>query len=151
MSDMSLGPILAEQFKQMDLPDNISIDDDFNFGPIAIVQRFQATPNLCERIVFFSAVVHDYEPGTIAAYRWQGIKQPVEEVQQHVNEAVTGVVSLENLLVIGEHFGIWPNEVFVVEVEPKINQWGEEFSDAVSDQLNNIIAIVRRAAIEGKV
>jgi len=30
---------------------------------------------------------------------------------------VTGIISVDNLLVIGEHFGIWPREVIVIEVE----------------------------------
>jgi hypothetical protein len=30
---------------------------------------------------------------------------------------VTGVVSLDNLLAIGEHFRVWPREVLTVEIE----------------------------------
>ena len=30
---------------------------------------------------------------------------------------MTGIISVDNLLVIGEHFQIWPDELIVIEVE----------------------------------
>ena len=38
-------------------------------------------------------------------------------MQRRVFEAVTGVISLDNLLVIGAHFGIWPRELITVEAQ----------------------------------
>ncbi len=34
-----------------------------------------------------------------------------------VFEAVTGVIGLDNLLVIGAHFGVWPKELLTVEAQ----------------------------------
>ena len=49
------------------------------------------------------------------------------KIQERIFEGVTGVVSLENTLVIGDYFKIWPKEVFTVEVDLP----GEVFGDIV--------------------
>ena len=45
-------------------------------------------------------------------------------MQERIYEAVTGLVDIENTLVIGEHFGIWPAECFVVEADIPGNVFG---------------------------
>ena len=151
MRDLSLGPELTTRLKAMSWPDEVSVDPDFSFGPIAIVQRFQADPTLCERLVLFAAISRGRPPGTITTYRWSGDLPPAAEIQARIGEAVTGVVSLDNLLIIGEQFGIWPDELFVVEVEPADENWGPGFSPVVEAGVNEIIATVRRAALSGKI
>ena len=54
-----------------------------------------------------------------------------EEIQRAVTEAVTGVIALDNTLVVARHFGALPDEVVVVEVEPGVQEFGDTFSDAV--------------------
>lgn len=151
MRDLSLGPVLTAQMAEMSWPSHITVDHDLSFGPIAVVQRFQATPDLCERLVLFAGTGRGRLPGTIEAYRWPGDLPPADEIQARVGEAVTGVVSLDNLLIIGEHFGIWPPEMFVVEVEAADEGWGPGFSPPVDAALEDVIAIVRRAAISGEI
>lgn len=151
MRDLSLGPVLTTRLAEMPWPAHVTVDHDFSFGPIAIVQRFQATPDLCQRLVLFAGTGRGRPPGTIEAYRWTGDLPPADEIQARVGEAVTGVVSLDNLLIIGEHFGIWPPELFVVEVETGDEGWGPGFSPPVTEALEEVITTVRRAAIKGQI
>jgi hydrogenase maturation protease len=150
LRDLSLGPTLTAQLAAMVWPAQVEIDADLSFGPIAIVQRFQAQPDLYRRIVLFAAVNRGRAPGSVTAYRWKGKLPPADEIQARIGEAVTGVVSLDNLLIIGEHFGIWPEEVVVVEVEPADEGWGQEFSPTVAAVVDDVLGIVRRAALEGE-
>ena len=47
------------------------------------------------------------------------------KLQDRIYEGVTGVVSLENTLVIGDYFKVWPNEVFTVEIDLPGDTFGE--------------------------
>lgn len=51
-----------------------------------------------------------------------------DELQSRVSETVTGVIDLENLLLILDHFGALPDEIIVVEIEPFDQSWGDGFS-----------------------
>lgn len=153
LRDLSLGPVLTEQLAAMDWPPEVEIDGDLSFGPIAIVQRFQAqmgkanSPSPYERVVLFSGVSRGRPPGTVTTYRWSGNMPPPEEIQARIGEAVTGVISLDNLLIIGEHFGIWPKEVIVIEVEPEDEGWGPGFSPVVAEAASEVLTLVRRALL----
>lgn len=152
LRDLSLGPILTARLAAMDWPADIEADD-LSFGPIGIVQRFQAQTDPYERIVLFSAVSRGRSPGTVTIYRWNGTLPSGEEIQARIGEAVTGVISLDNLLIIGEHFGVWPKEVIVIEVEPEDEGeagWGPGFSPAVARVVNDVIVAVRRAALSDR-
>ena len=151
MRDLSLGPELTARMMEMNWPAQISVDPDFSFGPIAIVQRFQADPSLCDRLVLFAAISRDRQPGTITAYRWPGKLPSTSEIQARIGEAVTGVVSLDNLLIIGEQFGIWPDDLFVVEVEPADESWGPGFSREIEENMGKIIATVQKVALSGEI
>ena len=147
LRDLSLGPILTAQLASMDWPADVEVDADLSFGPIAVVQRFQTQPEQYERVVLFAAVSRGRSPGTVTVYRWLGKLPPGEEIQARIGEAVSGVVSLDNLLIIGEHFGIWPKEVIVIEVEPEDESWGSGFSPAVAKAMDTVVAAVRRSAL----
>jgi hydrogenase maturation protease len=151
MRDLSLGPVLTAELAEMAWPPHVHIDADFSFGPIAIVQRFHSEPDLCERIVLFAAVSRGRSPGSVTSYRWSGRLPPAAEIQARIGEAVTGVVSLDNLLIIGEQFNIWPAELFVVEVEPADEGWGPGFSPVVKGVLDEVVTAVRRAALSGEI
>ena len=147
MRDLSLGPVLTERLAQLEWPDHVQIDADFSYGPVAIVQRFKCEPDLCDKIVLFSAIERGREPGTIEVYRWPGTLPDSEEVQARVGEALTGVVDLDNLLVVGQQFEIWPSEVIVVEVEPADLNWGDGFSPTLTRILDDVMAKIRDVAL----
>ena len=55
-----------------------------------------------------------------------------------MSEAVTGVISLENTLVVCGALGGFPDDVRIVEVEPADEGWGEGFSPEVQARLADI-------------
>ncbi|MBA3509080.1 MAG: hypothetical protein H0T19_03180, partial [Thermoleophilaceae bacterium] len=76
--------------------------------------------------------------GTVTSYRWDHVLPPAKEIQDRVSEAVTGVISLENLLIVTEAFGAFPDDVRVVEVEPADESWGDGFSPVIEAKLGEI-------------
>lgn len=141
----SLGPILFPRLKAMKWPAWVLVEE-MNWGPVAIVQRLQAEPEPFKRVVFLSARPQDPE-GRITLYRWQGGLPGEEEIQQRLAEAVTGVISLDNLLIVGEHFKVWPQEVLVVDVAPGRQEAGPSLSERVASQIPLILDTVRDLAL----
>ena len=112
-----LGPELMDRLEKLVWPDHDVEIREMNWGPVAIVQDFQANSTEYDRIVLISAVQRGKPKGTVTCRHWVGGELDVLAIQDRIFEAVTGIISVENLLVIGEHFEIWPKELIVVEVE----------------------------------
>jgi hydrogenase maturation protease len=147
LRDYSVGPKLLPRLRAVDWPPGVEVDE-MNWGPIAIVQHFEALPEPYHRVVFLSALTRGRPPGTVTLRRWLGGLPSAQEIQDRISEAVTGVISLENLLIVGEHFGIWPPEVLVVDVEPGPQEAGDTFTPAVESALPQVLATVQQAATE---
>jgi hypothetical protein len=93
--------------------------------------------------------VRDRPPGQLACYRWDGVLPGPDEIQQRIGEAVMGVIDLDQLLVVGGHFGAFPDDVRLVEIEPEDTSWGDGFTPRIEAALDDIVAAVRRAALDG--
>ncbi len=117
-----LGPELMERLRALPWPEDVEIRE-MNWGPVAIVQDFQAQGQKPERVVLVGALDRGLADGSVSCRRWAGRAGAILDtaaVQLRMFEAVTGVISMDNLLVIGTHFGIWPAQTFSVEL-----QWPE--------------------------
>ncbi|KNG92199.1 hypothetical protein ATO11_18620 [Pseudaestuariivita atlantica] len=113
-----LGPKLMRDLEAalQDAP-HVSVEN-FTWSPVHVVQRFQdGELERPDRIVLVGLAAESAAPGTVAAYRWRGGHQPEAKVQERVYEAVTGIVDLENTLMIGSYFDVWPSECFTVEAD----------------------------------
>jgi hydrogenase maturation protease len=135
LRDHSIGPWLADRLAGR-ARNGIEVED-LSYHPIGLAQNLQDREPY-DRLVLVSAVTRGREPGTIEAYRWPGELPAPEEVQARVAEAVTGVISLDNLLAVVGTFGGLPDDVRVVEVEPADEGWGEGFSPQVQSRLAEI-------------
>jgi hydrogenase maturation protease len=148
LRDLSLGPVLVPRLRDLDWPDGIEVDD-LSFGPIAVVLRLRDRPDYYQRMVLVSAVERGRAPGGPYCYRWTGELPDPEEIQARVGEAVTGVISVDNLLIVAGYFGALPGEVIVVEVEPEDTGWGPGFTPTIEGILDSTIDTVRRVTLNG--
>ncbi len=133
----------------MDWPDGILVDE-LNWGPIAIVQQFEDLKTPYERVVFLVAVERPgRDIGELSIFQWKGGLPDERQIQACVGDAATGVISIDNLLVIGEYFKIWPKEVYLVDVEPGPEMAGEHLTTEVAVNVPDILKTIQRIAIEG--
>jgi hydrogenase maturation protease len=145
LRDHSVGVEVTDRLESTSWTDDVVVED-LSYNPIAVVQRLEDEPpeQKFQRAVVVAAVERDGRaPGTVAAYRWDGVLPPDEEIQRAVTEAVTGVIALDNTLVVARHFGALPDEVVVVEVEPAVHEFGDTFSEVVGRQLDGVCELVR--------
>lgn len=147
LRDLSVGPVVVPKLRRLEWPNGVDITD-LSFGPVAVVQWFQDRPDHYDRAIFIAGVERGRDPGHVYCYRWDGTLPDTEEIQRRVNEAVTGVISLDNLLIITQHFDVLPADVFVVEVEPEDTGWGLGFTERVDAAIEEVIETVRSIVLD---
>jgi hydrogenase maturation protease len=139
LRDGSIGLHVIERLADR-AADGIEVED-VSYHPVGLSQNLQERSDY-DRIVLVGAVARGREPGTVTAYRWDGLLPADDEVQARVSEAVTGVISLDNTLVVCGALGGLPSDVRVVEVEPASQDWGEELSPQIEERLPEIVEAV---------
>lgn len=144
LRDGSAGPILVERLGASLGPDTDV--EDLSYSPIDVMFLLQRRGYA--RAAFVGAVSRGDPAGTIRVDRWHPAPETPEQVQARIAEAVSGVISLENLLRINQHFGALPAEVTVVEIEPEDEGWGEGLTATVDRAIDEVASILRGAAGE---
>jgi len=133
---------MIEQLQRRSWPVDVVIED-LSYGPIDVLFKLQAEPAPFRLGILVGAVARGRTPGSVERYVWPGETLAPDELQDRIAEAVTGVVSLENLLHILGHFGALPTRTIVVEVEPEAEErWGAELSEPVAAALATVEAVV---------
>lgn len=144
LCDYSVGIEVQERLSERAAPEGVVVED-LSYNPIAIVQRLddEKPGERFDRVVVVSAVKRGTRPaGTVSAYRWDGGMPSGEEIQRAVTDAVTGIIAVDNTLVITRYFGALPEDVVVVEVEPETHEFGAAFSPEVALAFDGVCELV---------
>lgn len=151
LRDFSVGPLLTRRLEARarddGWPDRIVVED-LSYDPVKIVHRLSGEEPPFERLVVVAAVRRGRSPGRVTAYRWDASLPEPEQIQVRVSEAVTGVVHLDNLLIVTAAFEAAPPEVYVVEVEPVVEAMGEELTPDVARGADRAARLVERIALD---
>jgi hydrogenase maturation protease len=149
LRDHSAGLAVTDRLAGRPWPAGVAVED-LSYNPIAVLQRLEDEPpgRGFERAVLVAAVQRGRPPGAVTVYRWDGGLPSGEGIQRAVADAVTGVIALDNTVVVAGHFGGWPPEVLVVEIEPRDHEFGEAFSDPVSAAIDEACRIATRLATD---
>ncbi len=150
LCDYSIGIDVQERLSTWNAPPNVSVED-LSYNPIAVIQRLNDEPSesCFNRMVIVSAVKRgNRAAGTVSCYRWDGILPSDEEIQDAVTDAVTGIIALENTLVITRYFNALPAETIVVEVEPEAHEFGAALSAPVRSVFEQVCELVKTMATD---
>ncbi len=145
LKDLSFGQVLLPHLKKQKWTENFDLEN-LSFGAIAVLQWFQDFPGKYDRVVFVSAAEREGRaPGTLDVSQWEFA--PLDEVivQESVAESVTGIISLDNLMLILQYFKALPPEVVVLDLEPVDSNIGFECSPEITARFDEFSEIVRRA------
>lgn len=146
LGNHSMPPMLFSHLQKLDLPEYVKVDE-LNWGPVAVVQMFEAEQPPFERVVILCAIEREGRNiGDIDILKWGGGLPDEQQIQACVGDAATGVISVENLLVIGEYFKVWKDEVYLVDVEPGMEIAGEKLTDEMESKIPDIISVIRSLA-----
>lgn len=141
LRDLSAGNAVADALLPLAWPAGAEVED-LSYGPMDAIFRLREAA--FARLIVVGAVARPGRlPGEAYHRRWRYEPEPPATVQARVAEAVTGVISLDNLLVICAHFAALPPEVLVIEIEPEDDGWGEGFSPRVERAVAHTVAQLR--------
>ena len=141
LRDLSLGPLLVERLRRTAWPTGVDIED-LSAGAIHEVHVLQSRPPY-DAAILISGVRRGGAPGTVRAYRWDHPARTADEIQERVSEALVGIIGLDTLLTVLDHFGALPDDTRIVEVEPRDESWGPDLSPAVGLVLSDVERLVR--------
>lgn len=130
LRDFSVGPTVAGWLQEERWPGAVSVQN-LSIGPVDVVHRLNWAEPPFRRWIVVGAARRGRAPGSVTTYRWDGSLPPDEEIQERVAEAVTGVVGLDNLVIVVAGLDAAPPETCVVEVEPEAEELGDTFTPAV--------------------
>ena len=139
LRDMSVGPWLADELAG-ESRGGVEVED-VSYHPVGLSQNLQDRAPY-DRVVLVGSLARGLEPGTVTAYRWDGRLPSRDEIQERVAEAVTGVISLDNTLIVCAALGGLPDDVRLVEVEPEDQGWGDGFSRTIEARLPEVLEAV---------
>ena len=148
LRDLSFGPLLTDALRREAWPEGVEIED-LSYGPVAILHNFDARAAY-DRLVLVAGVKRGRPSGSVTQYRWDGRLPDEEEIQARVEEAGSGVISLDNLLVFLTYFRRLPEEVVVIEVEGAEEDWGEGFTPEVEAAIPRVVAQIRALTADGE-
>lgn len=144
LRDLSVGPVLAERLAQEAWPSGVEVED-LSGGPIDVMHHLDARGPY-DRMIFVAGAKRQRQPGAVYCYRWTHELPEPDEIQARVAEAVMGVVSLDNLLIIATYFGKLPQDVIVIEVEAVDDGWGDGFTPAVEAAIPAVMTAIQAYA-----
>jgi len=124
-----------------------AVIEDVSYNPVAVIQWLQEQPadTRFTRAVLVSALERaGRAPGTVEAYRWDGVLPPEDLVQQAIADAVTGIIAIENTVIAAGYFKALPPAVAIVEIEPRDHAFGFELSEAVAAAIDPVCDLVER-------
>lgn len=149
LRDHSVGGAVVDRLSRGAWSDGVVVED-LSYNPVAVVQRLHDEPpgRRFQRAVLIGAVARGRPPGTVTAYRWDGALPDAGRIQDAVAEAITGIIALDNTLIVGRQFGALPDEVVVVEVEPGVEAFGEDFSPPVAEAIDAVCTFVTTLATD---
>ena len=149
LCDHSAGLLVAEDLMTRDLGDHVVVED-LSFNPVAVAQRLQDENGVdaFDCVIFISAIARGgwRGPGSITAYRWDGVLPDPEEVHRAVCDAVTGIIHVDNTLIVARQFKALPETVVVIEIEPLHHEFGHALSPAIDAAIEPACQLVTRLA-----
>jgi hydrogenase maturation protease len=143
LRDMSVGLALLDQLRTMEWPDQVEIED-LSYGAVHVLHWLQERGHPFGAAVFVAGVRRGRPPGTVTRLEWHAPIISAEAVQERIAEAVTGVISLDTLLIVLGYFEALPQHVTLIEIEPRDEDWGPDLSEPVVAALDEASRLIQK-------
>ena len=145
LRDLDYGTQWIERVRGEDWPDGVLLED-LSYGAHRVLHRLQELD--LTRVILVGCMPRDIDPpGTIRHYPLDLTPPPMQEVHERLTEAVMGIIDLDHTLAVVRHWGAFPLDTIVVEVEPEDRAFGLGFSDAVEATVGPVLDIVRAEVV----
>lgn len=144
--DASFGIAAVAELGQLDWPPGVDVLE-LDYGAFYVGMDLADVDPPYERAILLAASERGRQPGRLYRTRWEGALPCAEEIHERMLEAGAGIVDLDHLLVIAEHFKGLPRDVITIEIEPTDKTGGDALGPAARELLADAIALVRREVL----
>lgn len=141
--DLAFGPLAVAALQQLRWPAGVEIAD-LSYNPIAVFQQIR--DGAYQRLVLIGAVARGRPGGSYAVYRPAGPLPDADEIQARIVESGSGIISLDNIVIIARFFGALPADTRLIELEPVEDSWGRDLSPQARAALDQTLDLLRRLA-----
>lgn len=140
IGDLDLGRVAIERLATEDLGPN-TVVEDVQYNAVLVAQRLAELRPYS--VVLVGAVERQRKPGTVERRRIRTLGVPLQTAQDAVASAVTGDVTLDLLLQVGEGLGVFPAHTLAIEVEPTEVSLSDALSSQAAGALETVLELVR--------
>lgn len=145
--DSSFGLVASDRLAEHPWPAGVTVED-FGYGALYVAQDLAAADPPLARLILLAGVERGRPAGTLERIPWHPRPLDPEELQARIFEAGAGVIDLDHLLAIAQHFEALPPEVVLFELEPISLDGGVELSAGARERLEEVERAVVREVLE---
>ena len=138
--DLDLGRLIVEELARGDWPAGV-IAEDLSYSAHRVMHTLQDLQP--HKLILVGATDRGGTPGSVTSYRAGNLELDEDDVAARLGESVGGVIDLDHILVVNQHFGSLPDDTVVIEVETGDQEFGTGYSKPVEGAIERVIALIR--------
>lgn len=141
LRDLDFGRQLVGYLQHLDWPDAVVVED-LSCSAHLVLDRLK---ELCPaKVILMGTAARGIDPpGTVRRYRLDLRPPPPDEVHQGLVDTLGGMTGLDHTLAVVRHWGGFPVDTIVIEVEPLDCSFGPGFSEELGQCIEPILAMTR--------
>ena len=141
LRDLDFGRQVVQYLQHLDWPAQVLVED-LSYAAHLVLHRIQEL-RPAKVILVGVASRPGEQPGAVRQYRLDLTPPAPELVQDGLASAASGTVDLDHTLAVVRHWGSFPADTTVIEVQPADCSFGPGFSEELGDCIEPILAMVR--------
>lgn len=145
--DASFGLEASDRLARRSWPAGVTVED-LGYGALYVAQDLADADPPLARLILLAGVERGRPAGTLERIVWHPRPLDPQELQARIFEAGAGVVDVDHLLAIAQHFEALPPEVVLYELEPVCLDGGVELSPRALERLEELERTVVREVLE---
>ncbi len=140
LRDLDFGRQVVRYLEHLEWPGGVVVED-LSYAAHLVLHRVQELRPA--KVVLISAVARGEPPGSLRCYRLNLAPPSPEDVHEGLAVAGGGMADLDHTLAVVRHWGGFPPDTTVIEVEPADCSFGPGFSEELGECIEPILAMVR--------
>lgn len=142
LRDLDYGTQWVNRVADAEWPDHVLVED-MSYAAHRVLDRLREVRP--DKVVLVGCMPRRVDPpGTIRRYELDLSAPDEDEVQDRLSEAAMGIIDLDHTLVVVRHYGGFPPDTIVIEVEPEDESFGLGFSEVVEATVETVVELVKR-------
>lgn len=140
LRDLDFGRQVVRYLEHLHWPGGVVVED-LSYAAHMVLHRVQELRPA--KVVMVGVAARGGTPGSVRRYRLDLDPPTPQAVHEGLSAAASGMADLDHTLAVVRHWGGFPADTVVIEVEPADCSFGPGFSEELGDCIESILAMVR--------